>query len=191
MPSIYEPAEDSYLMQEALKSELPQLINKNPNTIFFEIGCGSGINLQTALSLGVKKENIFSCDINSSAVAHCKKLGFNSTKSDLFKNIKGKFDLIIFNPPYLPEDTEEPEDSKLATTGGKKGSEIINSFLVQAKNYLTENGKILLLSSSLTKGINFNGFVKKTIARKKLFFEELVVNELKTDKLNSKNLYIL
>ena len=108
-------------------------------------------------------------------------MGFDCIYSDLFSNIKEKFDIIIFNPPYLPEDKNNKEDreSKLATTGGKKGSEIINRFLQQAKKHLTKDGKIFLLTSSLTKNINWLDYKKKLIAKKKLFFEELMVWEIK------------
>ena len=177
---IYQPAEDSYLLSKILKKEIPTLLKENSNLKFLEIGSGSGINLKTALELGIKKQNIFSCDINPKAVEHCKALGFQCTYSNLFENIEGKYNLIIFNPPYLPKDEKEPVDSQLATTGGKQGSEIINKFLKQAKNYLKENGKIFLLTSSLTKGIDFKklGYKEKEIGCEKLFMERIYVWKL-------------
>ena len=175
---IYSPEEDSYLLSKILQKKIPKLLSKNPNLTFLEIGSGSGIQLKTALKLGIKNQNIMSCDINTTAIEHCKKLGFNCIKSDLFENIKGKYDLIIFNPPYLPEDSQEPKDSRISTTGGKEGSEIINEFLKQSKNHLNENGKIFLLTSSLTKEINFLDYNKNILEKKKLFFEELFVWEL-------------
>jgi len=48
MNEIYEPAEDSYLMSEALGAELPELLSKNPQLKLLEIGVGSGINLNIA-----------------------------------------------------------------------------------------------------------------------------------------------
>ncbi|MAG78814.1 hypothetical protein CMI40_00360 [Candidatus Pacearchaeota archaeon] len=174
MLEIYNAAEDSFLLSEVLKEEIPKLLTKNLTLL--EIGAGSGIQLETARNLGIK--NIFSCDINSLAIKHCKKLGFNCIKSDLFENIKGKFDLIIFNPPYLPEDKKEPENSKVSTTGGKIGSEIINRFLEQAKFHLNKNGKIILLISSLTKGVKFNNYKKKLLKKKKIFYEELYIWKL-------------
>jgi release factor glutamine methyltransferase len=175
MSDIYEPAEDSYLLSDILKKQIPKLLKKNPDLKILEIGSGSGIQLQTLSQLRIKKENIFSSDINQSALSQCTKLGFNCIKSDLFENVKGKFDVIIFNPPYLPYNKKEPEHSRLSTTGGKSGSEIINRFLKQAGNHLNSDGKIFLLTSSLTKKINFKGYKKKIIGRKKLFFEELKV----------------
>ena len=75
-------------------------------------------------------------------------------------------------------DEREPEDSRIATTGGKNGSETINKFLKEAKKFLKKDGKIFLVSSSLTKGLNFLGYKKKKIGEEKLFFEKLFVWEL-------------
>lgn len=179
MNEVYSPEEDSYLLSEVLSKELPRLIKKNENLRLLEIGVGSGIQLEKAGELGVKNENIFSVDINPVAVETCLNKGFNCIKSNLFDRVKEKYDLIIFNPPYLPEDKNEPLDSRIATTGGKKGSEIINKFLKQAKKYLKKEGQIFLLISSLTEGIDFKGYRKKILCKKKMFFEELEVWELR------------
>jgi len=182
--SIYEPAEDSYLMSRILKEKLPDLLTKNPNLKFLEIGAGSGIHLETAKNLGVK--NIFSSDIDRKSVNHCNLLGFNCIESDLFKKIpKQKFSIIIFNPPYLPEDSREPRDSRLATTGGKKGNEIINKFLKQAKDYLAKDGRIFLITSSLAKEIDFEKlkYQAKEIGCESLFFERLCIWELTREQI--------
>ena len=197
---IYQPAEDSYLMSKILKEQIPKLLKENTDLTFFEMGAGSGINLKTALSLGIKKENIFSSDIDKESVSYCKLLGFNCINSDLFENIPGKirhdpnsedrlikknrgflYDIIIFNPPYLPEDAREPKNSRLATTGGKKGNEITKLFLRQAKKYLKKTGVIFLITSSLAENINFEklGYKAKEIGYEKLFFEKLFIWELK------------
>ncbi len=176
MSSIYSAEEDSFLLSRAIEDEISKL--KNKEILFLEIGVGSGIQLQTAFQNGIKKQNIFGVDLNPDAVKLCKSLGFNCKKSDLFSTVKGKYDLIVFNPPYLPEDGDEPLDSRIATTGGKNGSEIINKFLVQSKKHLNKNGFILLLTSSLTKGIKWNNFKKKKVSSRKIFFEELVVWKL-------------
>ena len=156
--TIYSPEEDSYLLSEILRKEIPKLLEEKPNLTFLEIGSGSGIQLETVLKLGIKKENIFSVDINPKAVEHCKNQGFNCILSNLFENINKKFDIIIFNPPYLPKNPREPKDSQLATTGGKNGSEVINEFLRKSKKYLNEKGKIYLLVSSFTKDIDFQDY---------------------------------
>ncbi len=171
MSLIYSPEEDSYLLQEVLEKEI-----KNKNIKCLEIGIGSGIQLKILKKLEVK--NISGIDINSEAVKHCKNLGFDVWISNLFSEVKEKYDLIIFNPPYLPKTKDEDNESELITTGGKKGSEIINEFLIQAKEHLGKEGKILLLVSSLTKGINWLNYKKKLVSEKKIFFEKLEVWKL-------------
>lgn len=177
MSFIYEPAEDSYLLSEALERIVSDLLKENSELSVLEIGPGSGIQLEKLKELGVK--NIFGADINSDAVKLCKEKGFECIESDLFENVSGKFDLILFNPPYLPKTSDEPQDSEIATTGGVQGGEIINEFLANAREHLNSEGRILLLVSSLTKGIDFSRFKKKEICKKKIFFEELRVLELK------------
>ena len=176
MTEIYEPAEDSYLLANVLKRYFS---NNDKNLDFLEVGCGSGILIKTLLEIGVAKEKIQCVDINSEAITQCKNLGINCFESNLFDKINKKFDVIIFNPPYLPEDKNEPQNSRLATTGGKKGSEVINKFLFDAKKHLREEGIIFLLTSSLTKEIDFLDYEMTLLASKKLFFEELFVWGLK------------
>ncbi|MEM4326485.1 MAG: methyltransferase [Candidatus Pacearchaeota archaeon] len=179
---IYQPAEDSYLMIKAMEIEIPKFINRFGILRLLEIGSGSGILLEAANSLGIKKENILGSDINKKAVECCRKLGFKCILSDLFESIpKQKFDFIIFNPPYLPLEEREPDVSKISTTGGKKGNELTLKFLKQCKRYLSDNGVILLITSSLSKRIDFKklGFKTKKVLSQNLFFEEITVWKLK------------
>ena len=187
--ALYKPAEDSYLMTRILKEQLPELLKENSDLKFLEIGAGTGIHLETAHSLGIKKENIFAVDIDNQSVSHCNLLGFNCIYSDLFENVNEKFDLIIFNPPYLPEDKNEPKDSQIQTTAGKKGNEIILRFLKDAKDYLRENGKIFLITSSLSEDIDFKGlgYEEREIGCENLFFERLCIWELEITSLQSRS----
>jgi release factor glutamine methyltransferase len=177
---IYGPAEDSYLISNALKSIVPELLRNNPEMKFLEIGVGSGINLMAAKDAGVKVKNITGIDINPSAVEHCKGLGFRCILSDLFSKVNGKFDVIAFNPPYLPLDEREPKSSRLATTGGKKGSELIVRFLENARYFLKNKGAIFIITSSLSQDVNFEklGYKSKIIGSKSLFFEKLTLWEV-------------
>lgn len=165
---IYEPAEDSFLLQKYVKKYAKDKV--------LDMGTGSGIQALASLE---KTKDVLAVDINPSAVGQLKKKGIKAKVSDLFSNVKGKFDLIIFNPPYLPEDKREPRDSSISTTGGKKGYETIEKFLKQAKKFLKKDGKILLVFSSLTGNIEklFSkysyGF--KKLEEKKLFFEKIYV----------------
>jgi len=181
---IYEPSDDSYLMQESLEKYLKDSLKKRKMTKEIEIldmGSGSGIQAETAKKLGFN--NIQTADINKSAVKSLKKQGFVSIHSDLFKKIKNnqKFDLIIFNPPYLPLDKREPKESRLQTTAGKEGYEIILTFLNESKAHINKSSSILLLFSSLSKPETILTHAEKLsykckkLSSKKLFFEELYV----------------
>jgi len=173
MTEIYQPAEDSYLFANSLKKYL----SKNKIQSYLDMGTGSGILAETA-SKYIDKENILAADINPEAVKLLKQKGFNAKKSNLFSNIKQKFDLITFNAPYLPLDPREPKSSQLATTGGKCGDEISIEFIGQAKKHLNKNGKVFLLISSLTPMKKIGRFNYKIIARKKIFMEELLILEI-------------
>jgi release factor glutamine methyltransferase len=169
---IYEPAEDSYLLESEVKKYC-----KNKNVL--DIGSGSGIQAFTALNSGAI--SVTASDINIEAVNELKNKGLNAISSNLFSKIKGKFDLIVFNPPYLPDDKREDLDSKEITTGGKRGDEIILKFLKNAKSHLSPNGSILLLLSSLTpknkilETLKNQNLIYSIISEKKLFMESLQV----------------
>lgn len=171
---MYNPAEDSELMAEFL----PLVIKKEHPRSFLDMGCGSGIQSATAIKAGLAKENILAVDIDDEALKETSKLGVETRKSDLFQNVKKeeKFDLIAFNPPYLPEHKHEKGKD---TTGGKEGWEIIARFLEGARAHLTEKGKILMLFSSLTKKervealIKEDGYSFRVLAVQKQFMEDL------------------
>ena len=173
---IYYPKEDSFLLNEQVK-----IYSKNKSVL--DMGSGSGIQAETAIKSEAK--SVLATDIDKESLDLINSKSIPCKKSDLFKNVKSKFDLIIFNPPYLPEDEREDEESRKATTGGKNGDEIILKFLEQSKNHLNENGKILLLISSLTPQkrikilLNKLNFKKKILSRRKIFMEELQVWEIK------------
>ncbi|HLC31650.1 MAG TPA: HemK2/MTQ2 family protein methyltransferase [Candidatus Nanoarchaeia archaeon] len=167
----YQPAEDSFLLAAVVK-------NYAKNKTVLDMGTGSGIQAQTAFT--AKAKTVLAADIDPEVISHLKKK-IPSIQSDLFSNISSSFDLIICNPPYLPEDTREPQHSRLQTTGGKKGDELILRFLKTAPDHLNKKGIILLLLSSLTPQKRILSLLKKEnltheiIAEKKLFFESLYV----------------
>jgi len=183
--SIYEPAEDSYLLSNSLANILKE---QKPEKTISILDMGSGSGIQAKICRKLKFKNILTADINPEAVNHLKKQKFKAIKSNLFLNLKKKkFDLVIFNPPYLPLDKREPKDSRLQTTAGKRGYEIILRFLKQAKSHLKPGGKILLLFSTLSKPKIILSQAKKLkykyklLDQQSLFFEKLFVYEFVRD----------
>ena len=67
-------------------------------------------------------------------------------QSDVFENVKDKYDLIISNPPYLNTsqyeacDDEWKKEPKIALECGKDGLNVINRIFTNSHNYLTESG---------------------------------------------------
>ena len=174
---IYFPREDSFLLEKEVKKYAK-------GKSFLDLGAGSGVQAKAAKQAGAK--SILCADINEEALKELKYKGFSTIKSDLFSSIKGKFDLIAFNPPYLPEDKREDIESAQTTTGGKQGDELIVKFLKEVKNHLNKDGIILLVVSSLTpkerilKVLEENSFKHRVISSQNFFFETLEVWKIET-----------
>ena len=184
MSDIYEPSEDSYLLAESASK-----IIKDKGIKILDMGSGSGIQSKNLIELGVNPKNITLVDVNPKAINFLKQKFKDSTviKSKLFSKVKGKYDLILFNPPYLPQDKF---DSKKDTTGGKRGDETIIKFLNKLEMHLNKNGRVLLLTSSLTPSSRIVKIFKRhsvsLLATKKLFYEELYIHEICLPQKHSK-----
>lgn len=83
------------------------------------------------------------------AVEKCASIEF--IESNLFENIKDKYDFILINPPYIPSavvETLEQEvkdyEPRLALDGGEDGMDIYRKIASEYKNYLNENGTLML-----------------------------------------------
>jgi len=177
---FYQPAEDSYLISDCVKKYVYKLKSKKIKVL--DMGTGSGFQSKNIINFGIKKENISAADINAYAIREAKKLKISVIKSDLFDKIKNKkFNLIVFNPPYLPEDKY---DKEIDTAGGKRGDEIITRFIQDLKSYLLPGGICFLLTSSLTpnswkKEVKKQKLNMKKIKTKNIFFEKLYVWEIR------------
>ena len=175
--NVYYPREDSILMAKALEN----LEIKGKSVL--EVGCGSGFLSIIAAKNGA---HVTAVDINAEAVktakANAEANGCNieTIQSDLFSSVKGKFDLIIFNPPYLPVEAGENDPTY---AGGKSGREVIERFINMTNGHLKPNGRVLIVISSLTGKKEIIELLKKTgmtvsiIAREKIPWEELIVIE--------------
>jgi release factor glutamine methyltransferase len=172
--SVYSPREDSELLAQELEKFI---ISQTTKLQALEVGCGSGFLSILASKLGA---TVTSIDINPVAIttteknAQLNKVKLTTFQSNLFANISEKFDLIFFNPPYLPDNDNIGHKETWAEEDN------ISRFTEQVKSYLNPNGTILLLISSLTKTpasdlLKKQGFTVKIIAKKKIPWEELSI----------------
>jgi len=140
---VYPPAEDSYLLLRAALAEV------RPTDRVLEVGTGSGY---VAAGLLGRAAAVVATDINPHAVACARGRGVAAIRTDLFSGVSGPFDLILFNPPYLPTAPDERMDDWLeyALDGGPTGRVVIERFVADAGRVLAPFGRILLLVSSLT-----------------------------------------
>lgn len=179
---VYEPAEDS---------ELLAYHSQNLKGKILEIGTGSGL---TAI-LNAKRNpsnQITATDINPEALECAKKnanangaTGICFLNSDLFQKIGGKFNYIIFNPPYPPTSEEEKLEGPInrAFDGGKDGRETLDRFLNEFEKYLEPNGTILLVQSSLNSSektlatLQGKGFATRILEERPFFFEIIYLIE--------------
>ena len=181
---VYQPSDDSYLLAENLQVKDGDLV--------LEIGTGSGLISLIAAKIAKK---VVATDISPIAVELARyNVGINGLnekveirQGNLFDPIQEgeKFDIILFNPPYLPESRkiskENPAWIEKAWNGGESGREIIDPFIQNCKNYLFQSGGVQMVQSSLsdisktlTLFINL-GFRVEIGIEKSLFFEKLVL----------------
>lgn len=184
--SIYEPAEDSFLAAELIEEQLGATEESDLDII--DIGTGTGI-LGMVAARSTKVAAVTFADINKGAIVLAKRnvssnekffnAGCHFIVSDLFIKVKGKFDLIIFNAPYLRRN--EDEDNSIDLVSGEKGIELTLKFIDYALLHMKPNARIILVASSLSEFEALQDYIKenglKVLERKKLhiFFEDILV----------------
>ncbi len=180
---VYEPAEDTFLLAENL------VVDKNDVVLDMGTGCG-----MLGILAAKKARRVVAVDVNPHAV-RCANMNaklngvtekIETLRSDLFKSIKKnkKFDLIIFNAPYLPAETMEKTNwIEQAWTGGPTGRQLIDQFILQAPSYLKKGGRTLLGQSTLSdveetvQKLGGRRFCVRVLAQEKVAFETIVVIE--------------
>ena len=164
----YPPSEDTFFLADYIKNE------KGESAL--DIGTGSGY-------LASILEKSFSLVVGTDLVFNILKKQEYSTTNNVCCNgadaINQQFDLVICNMPYLNTD----EVSDVRTAGGKDGLEIPIKIIDSAKSSIKPGGKFIYATSSLSdfkKLISYTkleGFNVSILAKKKLFFEELILVE--------------
>jgi len=178
----YAPSDDTFLMIDVL-SKIPLHGQE-----VLDLGTGSGILGLFCAKMGA---HVTVADIADSALENVRNaarrlnLMIEAVRSDIFSSVTATFDIVLFNPPYLPSD----EIKDLTVDGGNKGRLLVDRFLAELSPHLKEDGFALLLVSSLNdppmiiashRELSFS-----VAASRSLFFEELQVLLCKLRNLSS------
>jgi len=160
--------ETELLVEKIIRDE------KNIKNIL-DIGTGSGA-IVIALKKHFQNSIVVASDVSKDALktaqenAETNRVQIEFVKSDIFENIAGRFDLIISNPPYIPEAEYEQlpqeikeHEPKSALQAENNGLFFYDKILQNAKEYLTESGKIYFeigydQAEKITKIAKKNGF---------------------------------
>jgi release factor glutamine methyltransferase len=178
--NVYIPAEDSYLLADNLEIKKSQSV--------LEIGTGSGIVAMYASRL---TDAITVTDINFDACELARKNfeansieGIEILFGNMFEPVKNrKFDVILFNTPYLPTEEDEVIDSNLnyAFDGGLNGRKVIDLFLNEVSNHLNDGGIVQMIQSSFSGNeetldkFDEMGFIAEIKAKEHFFFEDITL----------------
>jgi release factor glutamine methyltransferase len=170
---LYLPSDDSIF--------LSNIVNNYHGQLALEIGAGSGIILK---ELSKNFRIVIGTDINFESLKHSQSVLKNNRLicCDAASAIHDiKFDLIVTNPPYLPNNPNHVDET---VDGGPTGVEVSIHILTSVLDKLSEKGKILIVVSNLSEKkqlenfIDENNLVMKQIANKDLFYESLEIIEI-------------
>lgn len=181
---VYEPSDDSLI----LAHHVDYLVKEIGGEVL-DVGTGSGIQ---AIIAAKYADRVVGVDINERALeVAAENAELNGVadrcefrKGDLFSPIRKneRFDLIIFNPPYLPT-SEEVTTGILdaAWNGGEDGRKVIEPFIQQFGKFLKNDGTLLLLHCHLADTertiaeLRKKGFGVKVLEEVEVFPERLSV----------------
>ena len=169
--------ETEYLVEKTINYAKKYFSNK---INILDIGTGSG-----AIAISLKKHldsNVTASDISAKALEIAKENAINYNakitfiKSDIFENIKGKFDIIISNPPYIAYD-EEIEDivknnePHLALYADDKGLYFYKEIIKSSQKYLNKKS-ILAFEIGMTQGNYLKEYANHYFPNSKISIEK-------------------
>mgnify|MGYP001056804507 CR=1 FL=1 len=173
---VYTPSSDTFFLCDGIK-ELAETIPNN--SLILEVGSGSGyVTAYTSRMLkSIGKSSIhFTTDININCCQKTLEICNNNQVTvapvcDSFANsLRGPFNVIIFNPPYVETLTDElleaqkERDIAASWAGGVDGAEVIYDFLnfwIQNPTKTDPNFMIILLIASVNRPFKLKRFCKR------------------------------
>lgn len=154
---VYEPAEDSFLLIDALEQDADRLQCLRP-TICLEVGCGSGV-VSAFLASVTGPEALYLCtDVNPAAAqcaaetSVCNGVSLQPVITDLVESLmprlSGEVDVLLFNPPYVVTPPEEVggRGIEAAWAGGERGREVMDRFFPIVAQLLSNQGLFYLVT---------------------------------------------
>ena len=176
---VYQPAEDSHLLASTAVEEMPA------RSRVLDVGTGSGwVAATVADETGA---DVVGSDLNPLACAAARDRGVPAVRTDLVSGFcGGAFDVVLFNPPYLPRDEDAARDDwmEVALSGGETGREVVEPFLGEVGRVLAPDGFVLLLVSTFTgvdevvEYADARGFSSVAVREESFPFETLTVLKL-------------
>ena len=148
-------AETEYWVGEIISNLKFKISNSNVLDIFSGSGCIGLAILKNIKNVKVcfaekDKELLNQIKINLK-INKIKSKRYKIIQSDIFENVKGRYDYIFANPPYIPKNKKSKIqksvlkfEPKMALFGGKDGLLYIKKFLKNAKKYLNDGGIIFM-----------------------------------------------
>jgi len=162
---VYEPAEDSFLLLDALEQDLDKLtvIPK----IVVEVGCGSGV-ISSALSTCYPEALVLSTDLNPAAckatqntASRNKNKRLQVVQTDfltgLSSRLSGSVDILVCNPPYVATDLDElgTKDISASWAGGHLGLNLTRRIVESLSTLLSPDGVCYLVLEQCNKPEDF------------------------------------
>uniref|UniRef100_A0A1B6CUB7 Methyltransferase HEMK2 n=2 Tax=Clastoptera arizonana TaxID=38151 RepID=A0A1B6CUB7_9HEMI len=187
--NVYEPAEDSFLLLDALESDLKFLHNINPS-ILLEVGSGSGVII-TALSKALGNNcYCIATDINSQATITTQQTTILNNASvdvvltDLTMGLKLPYlvDVLVFNPPYVVTENDEISGTlQRAWAGGLDGRIVMDRLFSMLPELLSSKGCFYVVvidenkPNDIISSLSKSKFSGETIAKRRVRGENLSV----------------
>ncbi len=180
---VYPPSDDTFLLLDNL--------NLSGGEYVLDVGTGTGI---LAIKCALRGCHAVGIDVDKKAIRNAKfNAKINSVDhltcflcGDVTTALRDgcNFDIVLMNPPYLPSSGDPRVDEPL-WDGGPDGTSLIMRVIEDLGKLMSEDGKLYFVVSSLSNvarvvsRLEVAGFKVTILAKRKLWFEELFLIEVK------------